>query len=296
MSPLDSPAIYPLSTRSAGYPDNGGPVRSAVDDPGDELRNSGCRHLLIMVHGFNNSASKAKQSYERQMAALSAGFKRSRIAPDAVAFFHWPGDVGGWFSVAGYPWDIPRAIESAERLATYLSNFPSATNPGAIRISLVAHSLGCRRVLEMLGRALPEGLAVNIEIVNLMAPAVGVHLVDTGALRGTVQMPRKILKCFSDRDTVLATAFPAGQLAAQELGTEPFYYSEAVGLYGHPTGMGIPVQTSNKHGQYWADGAVASQFLGTLDPTLRTLPPTNMPAERALADTTDIAGRQLPAR
>ena len=294
MSPplVGSPsAVYTLSTRTVES--GGGPVRSEVDDPGNRLRNSGCRHVLIMVHGFNNSASQAKQSYLLQLEMLESGIRQSRSAPDAIAFFHWPGDVGGWFSVTGYPWDIPQAQRSAERLATYLTNFPAASNPGAVKVSIVAHSLGCRLILEMLARNLPAGLALNIELINLLAPAVPVRLVEEGTLQVSVRSPRQVLKCFSNQDGVLRNAFPAGQLAAHELGTEPQYYSEAVGLNGHPTTMGTPVERSIGHSDYWGDRIAANQFLTALDPTLRRLPLPRALAERGLADATGIAGREL---
>jgi pimeloyl-ACP methyl ester carboxylesterase len=288
---------YTLSTRMPDRPESGGPVRANVDDPGNRLRDSGCRHLLILVHGFNNSASDAKKSYLLLLDSLQALFERSRYAPDAIAFFNWPGDVGGWFSLAGYPYDIPRARQSAERLAQYLKNFPNASNPGALKISLIGHSLGCRLILEMLAEKLPTALALNIEVVNLMAPAVPIELVNTsGSLETTVKSPRQILKCHSRQDWVLWAAFPQGQEAAYALGEEEKFYGEAVGLYGHPTGVGISIETSNGHSDYWGDRNVANRFSAAIDPTFYTLPPSREPTERALPEASRLDSRSLPTR
>jgi pimeloyl-ACP methyl ester carboxylesterase len=272
--------IYPLSTRIS---ESGGSVRTEVEDPENRLRNSGCRHLLILVHGFYNSTSEAKNSYLLQLAALEEHFNRSRYAPDAIAFFQWPGDVGGLFRFAGYPFDIPRAKQSADRLAQYLKQFPSASDPGAFKISLIGHSLGCRLILEMLSKELPTALALNIGVVSLMAPAVPIELVDaSGNLEITVRSPRHILKCYSRQDLALWAGFPQAQEAAYSLGYETEIYLEAVGLYGHPTAVGIPVETGNGHSDYWGDRNVANRFSAAIDPTFYTLPPPQNPANRAL--------------
>jgi hypothetical protein len=272
--------------------------RSGTDyDPESRLRASGCQHLLILVHGFNNSASAAKNSYMLQLAALEEHFRQSRSAPDAIAFFYLPGDVGGYASLGGYPYDIPQARESAERLAQYLKTFPNASNPGALKISLIAHPLGCRLILEMLANALPTALTLNIEVVSLMAPAVPVELVTaSGALQVTVRDPRRVLKCFSHQDWVLWAAFPLGQMAAYELNKETQYYSEAVGLYGHPAGMGKAIATSNGHSDYWGDRNVANQFSTAIDPTFYALPPPRNAPARALAEIVGLGRRMLPSR
>lgn len=212
-------------------------------------------------------------------------------------FFHWPGNLGGWVSVAGYPYDIDQARESAERLAQYLRNFPGASNPGALKISFIGHSLGCRLILETLAKELPAALALNIEVVSLMAPAVPVELVDaTGSLESTVRSPRRILKCYSRHDWVLWTAFPLGQAAAFAVQKEEKYYREAVGLYGHPLATGIPVETMNGHGDYWGDRSVANRFSAAIDPTFYTLPPPHSAAERELPGTVALASRTLASR
>lgn len=284
--------IYRLSARQD---ETGGPVRAEISDADSSLRNSGCRHLLILVHGFNNSTEAAEKSYTDLVANLQEHFAQSRVAPDAIAFFHWPGDVGGWASVGGYPYDITQARESAEKLADYLKSFPRATNPGALKINLIAHSLGCRLILEMLVRELPTALSLNIDVVSLMAPAVPTKLVDTAnRLSAAVQPPRRTLKCFSKQDGVLYYAFPQGQRAAYALGTEDEFYDEAIGLNGNPELVGISVETQNGHSDYWSDADLANRFSATIDAAFRLLPAARRLPERPLPGNPNSDGRRLP--
>jgi pimeloyl-ACP methyl ester carboxylesterase len=283
-------AIYTLSTRSP----SGSAVRAYVEDTGGALRKSGCRHLLILVHGFNNSVADATDSYQLLLARFEEHFSRSRAAPDAIAFFHWPGDVGGWFSRAGYPFDIEQAQAAAARLADYLKGFPNATAPGSLKISLIGHSLGCRLIFEMLASSLPAVLALNIAVVSLMAPAVPVEMVDAaGSFKTTVAPPRRILKCYSRQDYVLWMAFPAGQAAAFAIGKEHALYREAIGLYGNPGGMGVGVETTNGHSDYWGDQNVANRFSAAIDPAFYTLPAPRTQATRGLPQPADFAARPL---
>jgi pimeloyl-ACP methyl ester carboxylesterase len=282
--------IYSLSTRVRGSR----LARAEVEDWGHQLRKSGCRHLLLLVHGFSNSASEAKESYLLHFTALEEHFRRSRSAPDAIAFFHWPGDVGGYLRVPSYPFDVPRAKKSAELLAKYLEDFPGAKTPGALKISIIGHSLGCRLVLEMLARILSKELAENIDLVVLMAAAVPVRLVASGELKVSVQPPRRILKCYSHQDWVLWACFRPGQWAA--FPSEKTFYGEAVGLKGNPAGIGDAVSTRNGHGDYWGDQYLAHRFIAQIDPTFYTLPPPQNVTKRALPTASWLRPREIGSR
>jgi pimeloyl-ACP methyl ester carboxylesterase len=275
-----------LTTRMRGWGECGGPVRAQVNDL-DNLRSKNCRHILILVHGFNNTTSEATASYELHLELLNEHFSQSRVAPDAIVFFHWPGNFG-WVGFAGYPIDIGRAKESAARLAQYLVDFPRPSDPGAFKITMIGHSLGCRLILEML-KILENGPPLNVEIVSLMAPAVPGELVDEGGdLASTVATPRQILKCHSHHDTVLAFAFPLGQLTAYRIGTENQLYQEALGLYGYPFIVGRPVLTTNRHGDYWDDDDVAGQYRVQIDPTWPNPPPERKLPSRTLPQTSQF--------
>jgi pimeloyl-ACP methyl ester carboxylesterase len=288
--------IRQISTRTAAYGEHGGPVRDVVDDP-DNLRGMECRHLLILVHGYNNTTTQATQSFVKQIGLLKNYFRKSRYAPDAIAFFHWPGNYGvRGLSLMGYPADIERAIDSADRLAGYLANFPRPADPGAFKVTIIGHSLGCRLILEMLTR-LPNELSPNVQVVSLMAPAVPIELVDTaGALQNAVLPPRNLLKCYSHQDLALWLGFPKMQWAAYKLGIEQQNYQEAVGLYGNPISIRRGVQTYHGHSDYWDDDDLANEYLALIDPT-RPSPRTPVRAERrSLAERVEPLTRQLGRR
>jgi pimeloyl-ACP methyl ester carboxylesterase len=283
--------IYSLSTRMQG---SSGLARTEVEDWGHQLRNSGCRHLLILVHGFSNSASKAKDSYLLHFAGLEDHFRRSRSAPDAIAFFHWPGDVGGYLRHFAYSFDVPRAKKSAELLAKYLENFPGANKLGALKISIVGHSLGCRLVLEMLVENLSKKFVQSVDVVVLMAAAVPVNLVASGVLKFSVQSPRRVLKFYSPQDWILWAGFPIGQAGAYP--SERQLHGEAVGLRGNPPAIGVAMPTTNGHSDYWGDRSIANRFIAQIDPTFHTLPPPQSVTSRALPPASHPGLRGLAGR
>jgi pimeloyl-ACP methyl ester carboxylesterase len=289
-----SDRIHHLTARMQGWGEYGGPVRAHVNDL-HNLRSKNRRNILILVHGFKNTTSDANASYKLQLGLLEKHFMRSPAAPDAIIFFHWPGNFG-WVGATGYPWDIRRAVESADRLARYIADYPRPSDPGAFKVTIIGHSLGCRLILEMLNR-LPPRARLSVQVVSLMAPAVPVELVDIGGdLHPTILSPRHILKCFSHHDWVLRFAFQNGQQAAYALGIEDEFYGEAVGLKGHPTAMGIPIQTRHGHSDYWGNRAVAEEYSKAIDETFRPLPPVPQPAVWSLPETSKIPTWQLPSR
>lgn len=291
---------FPLSTRVDAW---GGPVSSEVrDNPGagrTSLRLSGCRHLLILIHGFNNSQAQAQESYELFYARIEEHLRSSRTTPDAVAFFHWPGnyaqarfDAAAWYHI-----DIERARDSARRLAEYLAGF---TDPASLRVTMVGHSLGCRLILLTL-KSLNAPPIPNVEIVSLMAPAIPVELVSNPAdpilqdddLTLVVGSPRRVLKFFSRKDWALWGAFPAGQEAAYLGGIEKRYFAEAVGLNGNPASLGVSLETTNGHGDYWKDVRTTNELSRALDPAYHTLPPPHRIAGRELGSAALPEGRRL---
>jgi len=272
---------------------------SVVDRDG--LRRSGARHLLIFVHGFNNSEADATTSYGRFFAGIKNALKRSPLAPDAVAYFHWPGDLTG--GATAYPFDIGQAKNAATSLAAYLETFPSpGGDPRSLRVSLIGHSLGCRLVLEALGELMPRATRPEIVFVGLMAAAVGVGAVDTGGpLQGVAGLPKQLTKFFSTRDWVLFTAFPAGQTAAVPIIGAEEAHREAVGRNGNPTAFGSGKMTTNGHSDYWPDGVIAEGIVPAMDASVAMIRPTpaiipsNVIGSRSLPPPRDIAGRPLPS-
>ncbi len=298
----NAPKTFDLSVR---IDPRGGKVHHTVSDR-DNLSRSGARHLLILVHGFNNTKEEAARSYDLFFGAIWESLRKSRVAPDAVAQFHWPGDlvVSPWrFAAAdavAYPMDITQALQSATSLARYLAAFPSpGPDAGSLNLSLVGHSLGCRLILEMLA-GLPASSRPEIVFVGLMAAAVGVGLVGSGQLLSPAADAKNIVKFWSTRDWVLRLAFPTGQAAAFGLSIEDELHTEAVGLHGNPPSFGKGRQTANGHGQYWPDAGLATEIVPRIDASMARIlpPPSVIPANtiisREMLPPRRIGGRDLP--
>lgn len=291
-----SPKVYQLSVRL--NQDHGGAVAPVVVDH-DGLKNSGARHVLMFVHGYNNSAAEARTSYALQMNCLKTLQNRNN-APDAIAHFQWPGDLPGPF--IGTDWsryadDIPQAIEAAARLAIFVADLPRPNGDArALKLSFIGHSMGCRLILEALYR-LSDSKLPKLEVASFMAAAAGVPLVAAnGRLRTKTRDARAVLKFFSEWDVVLRLGFPLGQLLAYQRGIEPENYSEAIGLHGNPSDFGAPNQTTNGHSKYWGDEAVANIFMANIDPALRQLPDPRALADRDLSPPNDMPEREILTR
>jgi hypothetical protein len=274
-------------------------VGQAVVDR-DGLRGSGARHILLFVHGFNNSEGDAAKSYGRFFAVMRDGLRRSRVAPDAVAYFHWPGDLTG--GATAYPYDVGQAKDSATTLARYLADIPSpGGDPRSLLVSLIGHSLGCRLVLEALAALAPSPRRPEIVFVGLMAAAVGVRAVDVGRpLRAMDTLPKRLTKFFSTRDWVLLGAFPAGQTAAAARGLDDAH-REAVGRNGNPASFGSGQSTTNGHSDYWPDPVIAEGVVPAIDASVSMIRPTpaiipgNVIGARDLPAPHSLGGRSLPS-
>jgi hypothetical protein len=295
-----TPHVFTLSLRS--QPERGGPVRATVDDKNGLEKDTDWRHLLVLVHGFNNPESEAEGKYDRYVDILRPGLEKSRVAPDAVAKFHWPGNeaVGPFpiFDFAGYHVDLERALQSVGPLAVFLSRL-IATRPAERRISFVGHSLGCRLIAEAMCRLDMAGIAgPPLAVVSLMAAAMPVALTEAGEpLARASAAAAKVLKAHSRDDWVLSLAFPAGQSLAWAAGIERAAYAEAVGRNGNPTGFGESLpREGNGHGNYWTDEFAAAVLLVTMDATLRPLPPPVGIPPHDLPPIGEIPARNLKSR
>lgn len=286
------PREFELSVRVDGSSD----VASAVRDP-NGLAGSGSRHILLLVHGYNNSHDEAKASYQTFIGNIRDKLDDSRAAPDAIASFHWPGDESTVFgTTVGYPFDINHARDAASRLATFLVGV-AQRGPPSLRVTMVGHSMGCRLILEALGTLARARNAPGIELVGLMAAASPVDFVKrTGRLFNTGNPPRRMLKFFSEQDMVLQIGFPLGQFLAYQYQIEDDNYDEAVGRHGHPDEYGSGIQTQNGHSDYWKDQTIVAIMVRQIDATApREIAAPAMP-ERALPAASGMAGRELATR
>ena len=291
-----TPRLFTLSLRS--QPERGGEPLTTVNDKDGLERDTAWRHLLILVHGFNNAESVAEEKYDHYVDILRPFLEDSRIAPDAIAKLHWPGNaaVGPFpiFDFAGYPVDVGRALQSVGPLAVFLQRL-MATRPSTRRISVVGHSLGCRLIVEAMNRLAP---GLRLAVVSLMAAAVPVALAEAGQpLANALAAATKMLIAHSRADWVLFLAFPAGQALAAIAGIEQAAYVEAIGRNGNPVSFGASLpRPNNGHGDYWTDEYAAAMLLQTMDATLRVLPPAAALPRRALLPTENIASRAPKSR
>ncbi len=245
----------PRITISLRNDDVGGPV---LPQPKVTGKSALCaaHHLVLLVHGYNNNLREATDAYDGfharqhdQDAAERYGFGRS------FAELYWPGDADwGIASFLFYMQSIDRARESAEVLGRYLAEcFPN----GPVRIDIVAHSMGCRLVLELL-RTLSTHPQLQIGRVVLMAAAV-----PTAMLQGSPERSGRLRPGFdaviaegarslySLADMVLSLAFPLGQT----LGGEGFLPTALGHEYwvdsGVPLNLGQVQNAGADHGDYW---------------------------------------------
>jgi pimeloyl-ACP methyl ester carboxylesterase len=246
------------SCRANAYGGDITPVRS----DGDAFRRA-----IILVHGFNNNVDMAHESYsafEKAVFARSRGF----IADDsfgsvALVEFYWPGDTllsrFGQFAhgvgAVAYGRQIGVAIGAASELFYKLSRSPMIQE-----VSFVAHSMGCRLVLELLKLAEqnPRQAFPRLGTAILMAGAVPIEFLGLSKSDGMPPRLQPHLRqvndacyvLFSPHDKVLRLAFPAGQLSA----SRSEWSREALGL------LGFPVEFASQrkllfgadHGDYWA--------------------------------------------
>ena len=237
--------LYELNCR---YPGASRAVRPLPDADAETryalMRSSRC---VIFVHGFANDEDEARRKYRLTMTQL-----REVFGEDDTAYFAflWPGDHPRpgedqlTFSVR-----VGLAAAAGQALALGLGTVYRPTG----HVVLVAHSLGCRTVLQFLATLnamLPEteaGARLSIVCVALMAGAVPVSECETTSPVYGHRYPDAWYQNFhSPRDKVLKLAFPGGQQLVDRLAT-------AIGLHGdpHDNRWDTRLNTGFGHSDYW---------------------------------------------
>jgi pimeloyl-ACP methyl ester carboxylesterase len=279
-----------VSVRLPGT-ESGGPVVPARIEDGHL---DGRGDFLILVHGYNNSRSFARERYRLFLDNLKKKFNTQTAQ---IVEFHWPGDdPDKIISALSYPNQIQPAIDSAKQLALFLEGLPRA---GPIVLHMVGHSLGCRLILELLARwtrGLPQSIAIGA--IVLMAAAVKVRSADVGGpLRSAIALSFRNPVLYSKGDEVLHWAFPLGETAAGE-----GFFPTAVGRTGGPLNTWhVPSAMSHNgeaysHGSYWPgeeSATVAAFALGGAPPTAT---PENVIAGTPAPIENTIASRTIPSR
>lgn len=236
----------------------GGPVRGQPDEQ-ERLALAIRQHLILLIHGYNNSEREADEAYrgfeamQRRLAALP---EDAPVAHDRLVDVYWPGDADwGIVSPLYYPWSIRRARETARALAATLKEAVRAS--GYKRVDIVAHSMGCRLTLEVLKelRGTPE---LYLGRIALMAGAVPTSMLEHGGRNRLREAWEEVLQdgalsLYSGNDAVLAAAFPLGQTVA---GRGEGFFPTALG-HEHwaspnpPAALAQNEITGAGHSDYW---------------------------------------------
>jgi pimeloyl-ACP methyl ester carboxylesterase len=232
----------------------------------------GRSRLVLLVHGYNVPEDKAVKEFDGFIGSIL------KLAPGLngqIGIMLWPGDYRPVWSWASYPWRVHTAINCAKQLAEYLLARRDM-NGNIPEVILIAHSLGCRLVLEAL-KLLPSDHRLSIKII-LMAAAYPVALLKGPKAALQVKTAKAAVVLYSDSDKVLRFLFPAGERIARTAGSEPV---EAVGLNGLPDAGVWSERTpmhAHKHGDYWKSERVRDAicrslgFLVTNRPWAREVP------------------------
>jgi hypothetical protein len=186
----------------------------------DEIKLRQRPHLIVLIHGFNNTRDEAEAAYAA-FAELQQGLvpEGSDWAPGAtVVRVFWPGDASwGLVSPAYYPWAVTRAQDTAATFAAMLEDLGRYA-PCRLVVDFVAHSLGNRVLLRALS-LLSASANIWVRRVVHMAAAVPTWKLDDSAdpdnlLRGIAiesGADSHARSLFSTGDRVLSYAFPLGE-------------------------------------------------------------------------------------
>lgn len=223
--------------------------RVSPDPPTTDAYRNARAPRLILIHGFNTSEEDALRVMRPFQKLLEEAFGPG--AP-SVLTSTWAGKSP--LLQLGYPFRISFACASAQALLVEIQRrYRSAPQEDLI---LVAHSLGCRLVLEFLALlsqvGKPGGLG-RLTIV-LMAPAVPVHRVEPGgSLEPGLAAADRLHILHSHSDEALGWVFRSGQTAAMD-----GWFPHAVGLAGDPFSRDVRDDLSPLgHNGYWHSRAAA---------------------------------------
>lgn len=209
---------------------------------------------VVLVHGFNNHYGEAGAAYYGFRLRQYQRATPKLVPPgleEILADLFWPGDAAwGLFDLVDflvYPAAVGTARDAAPSLARHLRSMPTLR-----AVHFVAHSLGCRVVLETIDNLRRNGGPV-VGKVCLMAAAVPVFKVQSGGdLADAMEHAGDVRILYSDDDAVLRYAFPPGQTVAT--GDEGFSPT-ALGRHRPPPGIPGRIDPFDidgaGHGDYW---------------------------------------------
>lgn len=201
------------------------PVPTSQDAPlvAKLANDSAGKNLVLAAHGFNVNRSNGVRSLSNWESLLQLD--------DTYLFIGilWPGD-SSWLGALCYPGEGRHAIDAGNRVATFVDKSLGA----AASVSLVSHSLGTRLVLQAASR-----MQTPVRQVALMAGAINddclIH-----EYKAATKNIGKITILASTGDTVLAKAFPMGNLAEGIMDAGHPYHEAALGYRGPSANTNLP--------------------------------------------------------
>jgi len=204
------------------------------------------KDVLLATHGFNVTRQDGIDAFTFWEKWLSLGDSFAYIA------VLWPGD-SRWIPVIDYPFEGDEAIRSGKLLAQFLNDHLA----GAVTISFASHSLGARMVLETV-----RHLQRPVKRAVLMAGAINNDCL-THEYKDANDKIKTLSILASKCDTVLAFAFPIGNVFEGIVDRSHPYWDGALGRYGPDTpypaniqaGWQIPKSWNYGHGDYLPDTA-----------------------------------------
>jgi hypothetical protein len=225
--------------------------------------------ICFLIHGYNVEPPGAASAFSRFFQVIRRGSLLPSLLDSRSWLVYWQGYASGGLAAGKtrlspltYPAQIPSAIRAAQVLREFIDQRPSNKFPP--QITFIAHSLGCRVVLELLDSYArsPAQVTPEFPLMVLMAAAVPIHfLEDLARLWRGALLPSRRLVLFSKKDSILAGPFRIGQTRAGE-----GIFPKAVGATGRPEGgfWSRVVRTRNEHSGYFDDANTAAEVAGSL--------------------------------
>jgi hypothetical protein len=176
--------------------------------------------VTFLVHGFNVKEEEGRQSLSKLATQLPAAHS------GAVVFVLWPGDSP--IGPLSYPFtEGNQALDTAVELTRTIKDHVSRTTP----LNFVAHSLGCRVVLETIKHLHREAKGKRdiypVKQVCLMAAAADDYVMSIpDTYKPSVERAGRVVVLSSVEDEVLKYIYPLGDLIQAFI----FFWKETFGL------------------------------------------------------------------
>lgn len=161
------------------------------------------KHVVILVHGYNNTFEKICDAYLRVNSQLIT----NKVPHHTVVGYIWP---GGTKKLNYWP-----AKKRARQLSKRLGRLLTGISESASRVDIIAHSLGCFLTLNAM-----KSTTSSVRNIYLMAAAVGNYKLTTGLPFANAARKADTTFIFKSKDDdILKYSFPFGEGGDDALGS-----------------------------------------------------------------------------